>query len=161
MIEASAKLKYLLLLDTLLLILCVAGIVSINQKAKLPFQISRQNSFNSIIIAKDNPYKLSSNDKLHSIEGFIITSSENVEYIIDRKNIGDLVSIEFIGISGERELNIRLNKFYGDFYIISTSLTAILFFIIALFVLVKKSESTAAHIFHWASVGTALIMCTT
>ena len=64
MIEASAKLKYILLADTLLLILCVAGIVSINQKAKLPFQLSGPDSFNSIIIAKDNPYELSSNDKL-------------------------------------------------------------------------------------------------
>lgn len=85
MIEASAKLKYILLVDTLLLILCFAGIVSINQKAKLPFQISGQYPLNSIIITKDNPYKLSSNDKLHSIEGFIISNNENVEYITDRK----------------------------------------------------------------------------
>lgn len=161
MIEASAKLKYILLVDTLLLILCFAGIVSINQKAKLPFQISGQYPLNSIIITKDNPYKLSSNDKLHSIEGFIISNNENVEYITDRKNIGDIVSIKVIGISGERKLNIRLTKFYDDFYIISTSLTALLFFIIALFVLIKRSKSKAANIFHWASVGIALIMCTT
>ena len=161
MIEASAKLKYILIADTLLLILCVAGIVSMQQKAKLPFQLSSSGSFNSIVIPKDDPYNFSSNDKLISIDGFIIRNNDYVEYITDRKNIGKYVSINVINVSGVRTLKIKLASFYDDFYIISASLTAILFFIIALFVLIKKSESKAAHIFHWAGVGTAIIMCTT
>jgi len=161
MIEASAKLKYILLVDTFLLILCVAGIININQKANLPFEISGQDSLNSITIAKDNLYHLSSNDKLLSIDGFKISNDENVEFITDKKNIGDMVLIKVTGISGERTLSVKLTKYYSGFYIFITSIIALLFFVIAFFVLIKKSESKAAYIFHWASVGTALIMCTT
>ena len=96
-----------------------------------------------------------------SIEGFIINNNENVEYITDRKNIGDLVSIKVIGISGERKLNIKLNKFYDDFYIISTSLTAILFLIIALFVLIKKAKAKQRISFIGQVLERSLIMCTT
>ncbi len=161
MIEASAKLKYILLVDVLLLILCIAGITNINQKANLPFEISGQDSLNSIIITQNNPYHLSAVDNLISINGFKISNEENAEFITDTKNIGDLILIKVTGISGERTLSVKLTKYYTGFYIFITSIIALLFFVIAFFVLIKKSESKAAHIFHWACVGTALIMCTT
>ena len=63
--------------------------------------------------------------------------------------------------SGERSISVKLTKYYSLFFILSTSITALLFFIISIFVLIKKNESKASHIFHWAAVGTALIMCTT
>lgn len=161
MIEASAKLKYILLVDVLLLILCAAGIININQKANLPFEISGQDLLNSIIITQNNPYHLSAANNLISINGFKISNDENAEFITDTKNIGDLVLIKVTGISGERTLNVKLTKYYSGFYILITTIVALLFFAIAFFVLIKKGASKAAHIFHWASIGTALIMCTT
>jgi signal transduction histidine kinase len=161
MIEASAKLKYILLVDVLLLILCVAGVININQKANLPFEISRQDSFNFIIISENNPYNLTSKDKLLSIDGFKISNDENAEFITDRKNIDELVVVKVAASSGERSISVKLTEYYSLFFITSTSITALLFFIISLFVLIKKNENQASHIFHWASVGTALIMCTT
>ena len=161
MIAASAKLKFILFVDAILFLLCVAGLVSIDQKATLPFEISSQDSFNSIIISENNPYHLTSRDKLLSIDGFKITNAENAEFVTDRKNIDELVIVKVATSSGERSISVKLTKYYSLFFIISTSITALLFFIISLFVLIKKNESKASHIFHWAAVGTALIMCTT
>lgn len=161
MIAASAKLKFILLVDVLLFILCVAGIINIKQKANLPFEISWQDSFNSIIISDNNPYYLTSKDKLLSIDDFIITDAENAEFVIDRKTIDELVVVKVANSSGERSISVRLTKYYSLFFIISTSITSLLFFVISVFVLIKKKESKASHLFHWASVGTALIMCVT
>jgi signal transduction histidine kinase len=161
MIAASAKLKYIIPVDVLFLFLCIAGILNINQKASLPFEISRQDSFNSIIISENNPYRISSGDKLLSIDDFKITDAENAEFITDRKNIDELVLVKVATTSGERSISVKLTKYYSLLFITSTSITSLLFFIISLFVLIKKDESKASHIFHWAAVGTALIMCTT
>jgi len=50
MIAASAKLKSILFVDAILFLLCVAGLISIDQKAKLPFELTTQDSLLSIKI---------------------------------------------------------------------------------------------------------------
>jgi signal transduction histidine kinase len=161
MIEASAKLKYILFVDALIFVLCVAGLIGINQKAELPFDLTEQDSLFSILISPDNPYNLSSGDKLLMIEGLKINFSEKPEFITDRKNIGDQILVTVLSRTEKRDVLVRLTAFYSTFYLISTAIIALFFFIIAVFVLVKKPEIKAAYIFHWASVGIAVMMCLT
>ena len=59
MIETSAKIKFILFVDAILFLLCIAGLISIDEKAKLPFELSTQDSLLSITIHDSNPYGLS------------------------------------------------------------------------------------------------------
>jgi signal transduction histidine kinase len=161
MAEAGKKLKYILFVDAILFLLCAAGTISVEQKAKLPFDLTAKDSLFSIIIPKQNSYNLSDNDVLLSVEGKNIYNAEKPEIITDRKNIGDIISISILTNKGTKYLNVRLINFYSPFYIISTTTVALFFFIIAVFVLIKKSEEKVAHIFHWTSIGIAIMMCLT
>ena len=87
MIEASAKLKFILFVDALLFFLCIAGLISIFQKAKLPFDLTEQDSLLTISISQSNPYGLSTGDKLISVDGLKVSLIEKTEFITDRKNI--------------------------------------------------------------------------
>ncbi len=161
MVEASAKLKYILLIDALIFLFCINGIISVDQKAKLPFELTGQDSSFSIIIPKQNPYNLSNGDVLLAVDGYKINFGEKAEFITDRKNIGDKVLLNVLTPSGEINLYVKLTSYYSEFYLISTIIVALLFFVIGVFVLIKKSEVKSAHIFHWSSIGIAVMMCLT
>ena len=161
MIEASAKLKFILFVDAVLFILCVTGLISIDQKAKLPFELTTQDSFLSIQILNSNPYGLSTGDKLISVDGLKVSLVEKTEFITDRKNIGEEIPIGVITESGQKYLSVVLSNYYSTFYIIITVIVALLFFIIAVFVLLKKPDLKAAHVFHWASICMSIMMCLT
>ena len=161
MIEASAKIKFILFVDAFIFLLCVGGTISVDQKAKLPFDIAWQDSLFSIIIPNQNQYNLSKGDALLSVESLNINFGEKAEFITDTKNIGDEVAITVLTKQGNKNVIIKLTNFYSAFYIISTTVVAFLFFIIAVFVLIKKPKLLAAHIYHWASIGIAVMMCLT
>ena len=161
MIEASAKIKFILFIDALIFLLCVGGTISVDQKAKLPFDLTWQDSLFSIIIPNQNPYNLSKGDELLSVEGLKINFGEKAEFITDTKNVGDEVAITVLTKYGNKNVIVKLTNFYSAFYIISTTVVAFLFFIIAVFVLVKKPKLLAAHVYHWASIGIAVMMCLT
>ena len=161
MIEASAKLKFIFFIDAVLFLLCAAGIISINQKASLPFELVNQDSFLSIQISKLNPYGLTAGDKLISVDGLRSNTIEKIEFITDRKNIGENILISVQTKTGIKTLSVTLTNYYSVFYLVSTILVALFFFIIALFVLFKKPEMQAAHVFHWASIGLSIMLCLT
>jgi len=161
MIETSAKIKFILFVDAILFLLCIAGLISIDEKAKLPFDLTTQDSLLTIIIQDSNPYGLSAGDKLISVDGFKAKLVEKTEFIIDRKNIGERISINVLTKSGLQTFSVVLTNYYSTFYLLSTSIVALLFLIIAVFVLLKKSEMKAAHIFHWASICMTIMMCMT
>ena len=161
MIETSAKLKFILFVDAILFLLCIAGLISIYEKAKLPFELTTQDSLLSITIQDSNPYGLSAGDKLISVDGFKVNLVEKTEFITDTKNIGESISISVLTKSGQINLRVVLTNYYSAFYLISTAVIALLFFVIAVFVLLKKSEMKAAHVFHWASICMAIMMCMT
>jgi len=157
MIEVSAKLKYILLCDFILLIICIAGLNSLNQKAFLPFETLGVDTLNY----QDQSNSLLAQNNINSLNDFPITDEESIEFITDHYNIDDIVLVKIKTNSGTMFLNVRLTKYYTTFFLIVTFLTALLFFIISVFVLIKKYDSKASHLFHWSCIGTALIMCTT
>jgi signal transduction histidine kinase len=161
MIQPSAKLKFILFIDAILFFLCVAGLISIEQKAKLPFEFTEQNSVLTISIYPTNAYGLSTGDRLISVDGLKVCLVEKTEFITDRKNIDEKILINVLTQSETKTLSVSLTNYYSTFYVVSTIIAALLFFIIALFVLLKKSELKAAHVFHWASIGMSIMLCLT
>jgi signal transduction histidine kinase len=161
MVETRWKLKSIFFIDAIIFLICVAGTISVYQKAKLPFDLKSQGSQFSIQISNQNPYNLSTGDILLSVNGLKINSSEKAEVVTDRNIIGDEVSISVLSNQVVKNLNVKLTRFYSTFYLISISVVSLFFFIIAIFVLIKKFEMKVAHLFHWTSIGIAAMMCLT
>ncbi len=107
MIEASAKLKFIFFIDAVLFLLCAAGIISINQKASLPFEFVNQDSFLSIQISKLNPYGLTTGDKIISVDGLRSNTIEKIEFITDRKNIAENILISVQTKTGINTLSVK------------------------------------------------------
>jgi len=161
MIEASGKLKFILFIDAILFLICVLGLISINQKAKLPFELTTQDSLLTIQIPDSNPYGLSTGDKLILVDDIKVSLVEKTEFITDRKNIGEKILINAFTNSGQKHLSVVLQNYYSTFYLINTVIVSLLFFIIGIFVLFKKPEVKASHVFHWASICLSLMICST
>ena len=156
--EAFKNLKLIFGIDAIVFFLCLSGIVQISEKAKLPFNISQSN--NHIFITSSNSYQYNflNNAKLHSVDGISVSNIESVELVTDLKNIGDTVEIKISFVDNIERAEVILINFYSDWYIIEISFVSLLFFITAVFLLLRKPEDKSAHIFHWACIGIACII---
>ena len=161
MFETSLKLKNVFALDAILFILCIGGLLSIAQRARLPFTLSGKDSLLTINISDDIPNGIQAGDKIISVNGYKITSSEKAEFLTDQKNVGDYVKVSLLTKSGPKETSFRLTNYYSVYYLLSTILVALFFFTIALFVIFKKYELSSAKVFHWASICISLMICFT
>lgn len=156
--EAFKNLKLIFGIDAIVFFLCLSGIVQISEKAKLPFNISQSN--NHIFITSSNSYQYNflNNAKLHSVDGISVSNIESVELVTDLKNIGDTVEIRISSVDNVERAEVILINFYSDWYIIEISFVSLLFFITAVFLLLRKPDDKSAHIFHWACIGITCII---
>jgi len=156
--EAFKNLKLIFGIDAIVFFLCLSGIVQISEKAKLPFNISQSN--NHIFITSSNSYQYNflNNAKLHSVDGISVSNIESVELVTDLKNIGDTVEIRISSVDNVERAEVILINFYSDWYIIEISFVSLLFFITAVFLLLRKPNDKSAHIFHWACIGITCII---
>lgn len=156
--EAFINLKIIFGIDLILFFFCLSGIVQISEKAKLPFDISQSGSHIFITSSQNNHYNFLNNSELISVNGFSVASTESVELITDLKNIGDKVQLRVI-FDGKSELTEAvLTNFYSNWYIAEISFVSLLFFITAVFLLIRKPKEKSAHIFHWACIGIVSII---
>uniref|UniRef100_A0A832DFY4 histidine kinase n=1 Tax=Ignavibacterium album TaxID=591197 RepID=A0A832DFY4_9BACT len=156
--EAFKNLKLIFGIDAIIFFLCLSGIVQISEKAKLPFDISQ--SKNHIFIKSSNSYQFNflNNAKLYSVDGLSVSNIESVELVTDLKNIGDTVEIKVGFVNKVERREVKLSNFYSDWYLVEISFVSLLFFITAVFLLLRKPEDKSAHIFHWACIGIASII---
>lgn len=156
--EAFINLKIIFGIDLILFFFCLSGIVQISEKAKLPFDISQSGNHIFITSSQNNHYNFLNNSELISVNGFSVTSTESIELITDLKNIGDKVQLRVI-FDGKSELTEAvLTNFYTNWYIAEISFVSLLFFITAVFLLIRKPKEKSAHIFHWACIGIVSII---
>lgn len=135
--------KSILIIDLALFILCFAGVYQIWHKAALPFDLHR-GQYLRISRTNGSDTDVMINDRLASIDGITFHSREEIELYIDGKFIGDRVNIEIIRGSEKHLARVSLTQCYTPFYMVTAFLTGMIFFAIAVFVLINASEKTAA-----------------
>ncbi len=154
--ENSKKIKLFLLGDLLFFALCCFGIYFISVKASLPFDvISYQDQFK---IINGAAYKIPDNSELLSIENYLIDSREQIEFLLDGKNIRDTITVTYSSQEVRGAVKIQLTNFYNPFYIISAALTGLVFFVLGIFVLIKCRANKVAALFHWIAISVAGII---
>jgi signal transduction histidine kinase len=163
MLGKIRKKTMVFLFDFLLFVFCLLGVYHVSQKPGLPVNFLKQN--NRVLISKiydpAGEKNLRINDIVHSINGYEISSVEDIEFICDGLKIGESVNIEIERNSITEGFNISLVPFYGVRYLIIMVFVGILFFSLGVFVLIKRPDEEASYIFHWAEVSVAVIVLTT
>lgn len=152
----------ILTIDVLILCFCIFGLLQIKEKAGLPLNITHTQ--NGLIVGeiyekKYNDYFLL-DDKIIAIEGKRVSTIEAVEFVLDGKRIGDTIAISIEKTGLTRLELVPTSAFYTTRYSIIATLIGLLFFIIGVVVYIKKPEEKAASVFHWTTIGVALLIMT-
>jgi len=152
------SIKLILTIDVLLFICGLLGINLTSLKGDLPFTTDYQNS-NIIIkeLMRDSTLSLSGR-KVIRIDGFELSSPEEVETYLDGFKKGDKVNLIF---SDQSQIRVKLVNYYSMPYNLLALFIGTSFFIIAIIVLIKARLQKPARLFHWACVFTALIIMAT
>lgn len=149
--------------DIIILIFCLLGVYQITQKADMPFSTGGNMPYLEVISRGGGlPEGISKGDRLIAVEGININSPEELEILLDSRHPGADVSALLGRSDGSiYYTNIKLTRFYSDFYLITIFITGILFFAIAIFILFMSPDRKEAHIFHLVTVATAIIILIT
>jgi signal transduction histidine kinase len=164
----NAKIKNVLLYDTLLFLVGIAGIYQLVQRAgfstthdlDIKVGASRQLIIEKVINSDLNAFFMAG-DTLKDINTIQVSSIDELEVVTDSKKIGDTVIISFSRSENPVSLSIPLQSFYSLSYILIAFIVGIIFFFHGLFVVIKRPEDQAARIYHWVSIGAAMIIMTT
>jgi signal transduction histidine kinase len=151
----SLKILYI---DILFFLVCLLGFISLIEKANLPFEL---NSSENVIKLTNDYYNLKSGDRLFSIYGKKVSTLEQIETLLDGKQINDKITIVVLRNNLVLNTSLILVPFYSSVYDIIILIIGSLFFILGLFVYYKGSDRKPSEIFHWGCVCTgSIILCT-
>lgn len=149
-------------IDIIIILFCTLGVYQIIQKANIPFEVQ---PIQSGIVVSDsmetNQKYFTKGDTIVSINGYNFRSGDEVELYLDGKQIGDNVDIEFIHHGNTLTQKVTLISYYSTLNNISVIIVASIFIILAMFVIQKCFEKNEAHLFHWLSLGVAIMITMT
>ncbi len=159
----SSKIRLILLIDLILIFLSFVGVYQLSERAAIPAKFIQKDDgvyFRKLGEGIDRnifqPY-----DKLLSIDMKPVSSATTMDFILDAYRIGDTVDIEAERNTISFVYDITLTKYYDSTYLIIVIIVGLLYWGIAVFVVVKKPEDKAARVFHFASIMVAMIIMNT
>ena len=156
--KLGRQVRLYLLLDAIIILFCIPGIYHINQKADLPFSFVKNDRYLVVDRIRNFVTYLQKGDTLISIDGMRFGEREEIEIYLDSKSIGNNVSIVFFHDGKLHTAEVTLTGYYTLPFVISNSLVGILFILLGIFVLLKCPDLKAARLFHWGSIGIAVML---
>ncbi len=159
--KLSRQVRSFLLLDAFFFLFCITGIFQLSQKADLPFSVNNENSF---FYSSENGSTVNSihaGDTLISFDGMPFREREELETYLDSKSIGDSIAIAYSHNGRIQSVEVRLTEYYTFPFIVSNAFAGLLFIAFGIFVLLKCPTLRPAKIFHWGSIGIAIMLLTT
>ncbi|HLP17835.1 MAG TPA: ATP-binding protein [Bacteroidota bacterium] len=145
--------------DILIVIFCVAGFYHVFEKAGLPVVFVH----NSLIVEQvtQDSSCFNVNDNLTAIDGTPLASIDQVEFYLDSKSVGQLVTVSLERNHQPLTRTLPLVRYFSARYLAVQLIVASIFIFLALFVSVKRKDDRAAQIFNWVTMSTALIISAT
>lgn len=153
--------KITLLADLFILLICFLGTYQIYKKSDLPFRFEDYKSRLVVEQIYNKNASLQPGDVILSVQNIPVLSRDEIETITDGMNIGETASLTVLRNDVKISTNAILIKFYSDFYIFCVLISGLIFFIVAAAVVLKSPKTKVAQVFHWVTVGTAVIIMTT
>lgn len=100
------------------------------------------------------------NDQLLAMNGHPVHTGHEVDAYFLQGRIGELITFKILRNGIEREITLRLGKEYTSRFIIINVVLGFIFWIMGVFVYLKKPDEKEARVFAWAAVllGTSILM---
>ena len=151
----------LIIADVLILILCCGGYYFTFLKPDLPFNTSVKHS--TIIVSENRNHikNILEGDELVTFEGLHFTNWEQLEIYLDGKSIGDSVQMQLSRDAEIYSTSVRLISYYSFFDLLVIAIVALVFIGMGVFVRIKAEDNFSALLFHWASLGLAMVIVLT
>jgi signal transduction histidine kinase len=155
--------RAVLVLDILALLVCCAGIVQISRKAGLGIGLKAENERVYCTDVRDLAVAqfFNTGDCLSSLAGQEIHHVDDVEFVLDSRNVGDTVQCTIERAGRPSAVTVAAVHYYGPSYLIIVVIVAGLFFFVGVFVFLRRPDDPAARIYHFGSIGTAIMLSTT
>lgn len=113
-------------------------------KADLPFNYK---SSSGIIYCDIKDGDNAGNYELHKIDGINVTSSFQLEFILDKKSINDKVDLELYFNENSKNISYNLVPYYKNYLFIYISLiVGLAFWVSGIVILLKKAQNISAHL---------------
>jgi signal transduction histidine kinase len=155
--------RYILLIDLLLIGISLVGIYQIAERPTISgsFLKKEDGIYVRKLIPGHEAYVFQMYDRIVSIDHKPVASPTELEFILDRYRIGDRVDVT-VERDGEMIiLSTELTAFFKTSYIYIVLIVGLFYLFVAILVIVKRPENKAARVFHWASVMVAMIIMLT
>ena len=143
---------FFIIASLLFLTLGLFGVGRLHLRSGMPFQWQKQNNQVVVTSVQTGPRikGLAKGDILLRIENYPIKSGGEIEYILDTRVLGQIVSV-FIQRGEEIfSISIPIVSQFSITFIIINLLLGLLFWIVGIFVFLSKSNDRAARVFFWA-----------
>lgn len=132
----------------LVLVIGLLGIHRLTLKATLPFEF--QQIGNAVIVAEDFGGELHAGDQITAIDGVSVSRDYQVEFLLDGKALGTSVTVSLFSGKQVELAVVRLVPAYPDHLFVFTSLLiGIIFWGIAVYAMVKKSNEKGPMLVFW------------
>ena len=159
--STSSRFTALLIIDIVILLMCAYGLYIVSIKANLPFSVTANNSFLTLENILGEYSHLSVGDTIKAIDNYQFNNWQEIELYLDGKNIGETVQIAYLDYGRETVDDIKLVNYYSLSDLIIMGVVGLAFIVFAILIRFKAQDNQSAIIFHWASVGLAIvIVCT-
>ena len=162
--------------------LCIIGIYHISEKSTLPYNVEQREDglfisdsptessdvkiddkllklFISDSLTESSDVKI--DDKLLKVKYYPVKNVEEIECVLDGIFINEKVGLTLQRAGEVYQIELRVTPFYTFHYLLIASFVCFSFFIIGIFVLIKRPELKSARIFHAGSISTGIIIATT
>ncbi|MFC2130515.1 ATP-binding protein [Bacteroidota bacterium] len=150
------RILLVLLIDILLIVICGINIIAISEKANIPEIIN-----NDVIIDKDFKPFLLKGDSILTINRKVVKDRYEIEFLCDNLKINDTIELTFQR-NGDRIIQkIQLVPYYNNNYLTIVTFIGFLFFLLAIYVFLKKQVADFRIVFHWLFVSAALMIMLT
>jgi signal transduction histidine kinase len=155
--------RYILLIDLLLIGISLVGIYQIAERPTISgsFLKKEDGVYMRKVMPGQEEYTFQRYDRIVSIDDKPVASPTELEFILDRYRIGDRVDVTVERDSEMIILSTELTAFFKTSYIYIVLFVGLFYLFVAILVIVKRPENKAARVFHWASVMVAMIIMLT
>jgi signal transduction histidine kinase len=149
--------------DGLILLILAAGGWHMSEKAAIPVVLEETDGSLRCIEVADSAYNryVKPGESLTSVDWIGVSRVEDVEFVLDAKRVGEVVTCTLVHRGEPRAERIPLVPFYHSRYVAAASFAAFLFYLLGLLVFYKRPDDKAAVIFHWAAMSTATMIMAT
>jgi len=151
----------LIIADVLIFFLCCGGYYFTLLKPDLSFNASVKNS--AIVVSENRNHikNIKVGDEIVTFEGLHFTNWEQLEIYLDGKSIGDSVQLQLSRDAEIISTSVCLTSYYSFFDLLVIAIVALVFIGMGVFVRIKAEGNYSALLFHWASLGLAMVIVMT